>query len=243
MVVIRSALFMIGLVVWTVFAGIICLPALLMPRGVIWAMSSIWARVVMWMLRVIVGLRYRTRGEIRPDADAQYIYAMKHQSAWETIVFQLIGPPFAGVLKAELKQIPFYGWYLMRAGMVPVQRSARGSALKEMLRIAKAVVASGRHLLIMPEGTRVAPGRTGRYHPGVYALYKYLQLPVLPVAHNAGLFWGRNSFIKKAGTVTMEFLEPIPPGLEKAAFMETLENRIETAAQRLFEQGQAELQQ
>jgi len=243
MVVIRSTLFMIGLVLWTVLAGIVCLPALLMPRGVIWAVSSLWARVVLWMLRVTVGLRYGTRGEIRPDAKAQYIYAMKHQSAWETIAFQLIGPPFAGVLKAELKQIPIYGWYLMRAGMVPIQRSARGSALKEMLRIAKAMVESGRHLLIMPEGTRVAPGRRGRYHPGVYALYKYLQLPVMPVAHNAGLFWGRNSFVKKAGTVTMEFLEPIPPGLEKAAFMETLENRIETAAQRLFEQGQAELQQ
>lgn len=243
MVVIRSALFVIFLVLWTVIAGIVCLPTLLFPPGVAWACCRVWARVVLWVLRLVVGLRHQIRGEVLPDAGAQYIYAMKHQSAWETIAFIVICPPFSPVLKAELKRIPIYGWYLMRVGTVPIQRAARGSALKEMLRIAKTLVDAGRHLLIMPEGTRVAPGRTGRYHPGVYALYKYLGLPVMPVAHNAGLFWGRNSFLKKPGTITMEFLEPIPPGLEKTDFMERLENRIEPAAQRLYEEGQAALPQ
>jgi 1-acyl-sn-glycerol-3-phosphate acyltransferase len=109
-----------------------------------------------------------------------------------------------------------------------------------MLRSARTQVDSGRHLLIMPEGTRMPPGRTGRYHPGVYALYKYLGMPVVPVAHNAGLFWPRSAFLKRPGTITIEFLEPIAPGQDREAFMAMLEDRIETAARRLYDEGRAD---
>lgn len=239
MVLIRSCLFSLCLVIWTLVTGILFLPALLLPRHLVYRLGRFWSAGVIKMLRVIVGLRHKVVGQILPDPETKYIYALKHQSAWETIAFVIIAPPFAGVLKRELKRIPIYGWYLARTGMVPIRRSAKGSALKKMLAAARTLIAEGRHLMIMPEGTRVAAGQTGVYHPGVYALYKYLEMPVLPVAHNAGLFWGRNSFIKKPGLITLEFLEPIPPGLDKKTFLATLQNRIENSAGRLHNEGLA----
>jgi 1-acyl-sn-glycerol-3-phosphate acyltransferase len=117
--------------------------------------------------------------------------------------------------------------------MVPIDRSAGGAAIREMLRRAKDETARGRSIMIMPEGTRLPPGRTGRYHPGVAALYTVLGLTVVPVALNSGLFWGRRSLIIRPGTVTMEFLAPIAPGLERKEFMTALQERIETASERL----------
>ena len=239
----RSALFALGLSLSILAAGIACLPLLAAPRRAVYALATVWARVVLWLLRTTAGVRHRVVGTVLPDPDARYIYALKHQSAWETIAFLAIAPAFAAVLKEELKRIPIYGWFLDRAGMVPIRRAARGAALKHMLRAARVLVDAGRHLMIMPEGTRMPPGRTGRYHPGVYALYKYLDMPVVPVAHNAGLFWPRRGFLKRPGTVTIEFLEPIAPGLGKDSFMATLEERIETAAQRLYEAGLSEVRQ
>lgn len=216
-------------------SGLVLLPCLLLPRRRVFALSRTWARGVLWLLRMTVGITHQVRGVVVPEKGQRYIYALKHQSAWETIAFLVIGPPFAGVLKRELIYLPIYGWFLVRAGMVPIRRSSRGSALKSMLKAARSLVAEGRHLMIMPEGTRVPPGTTGTYHPGVYALYKYLEIPVLPVAHNAGLFWARNSFIKRPGVVTMSFLEPIPAGLGKPEFMALLESRIEDEARILLE--------
>ena len=240
MIPVRSAVFAVGLWLVTLAAGLACLPLLAAPRRATFAMAVVWSRAVLWLLRVAAGIRHRVVGCVLPDRDTRYIFALKHQSAWETIAFLAIAPPFAAVLKEELRRIPVYGWFLGRAGMVPIRRSARGAALKRMLRSARAQVDSGRHLLIMPEGTRMPPGRTGRYLPGVYALYKYLGLPVVPVAHNAGLFWPRNGFLKRPGTIAIEFLEPIRPGLDRDAFMATLEDRIESAARRLYEAGMAE---
>lgn len=240
MILIRSAAFSIGLWLVTLGAGLVCLPLLAAPRQAMFAAATGWARAVLWLLRVAAGVRHRVVGSVLPDRRTRYIFAVKHQSAWETIAFLVIAPAFAAVLKEELKRIPVYGWFLDRAGMVPIRRAARGAALKRMLRSARNMVDSGRHLLIMPEGTRMPPGRTGRYHPGVYALYKYLGMPVVPVAHNAGLFWPRNAFLKRPGTITIEFLEPIAPGQDRKTFMAMLEDRIETAAQRLYEEGRAE---
>ena len=233
----RPALFALGLGLVTLAAGLAFLLLFAAPRQAMFVIATVWARAVLWLLRVAVGIRHRVVGCVLPDPDARYIFAVKHQSAWETVAFLAIAPPFAAVLKEELKRIPVYGWCLERAGMVPIRRSARGAALKEMLRSARRQVDSGRHLLIMPEGTRMPPGRTGRYHPGIYALYKYLDMPVVPVAHNAGLFWPRNGFPKRAGTITIEFLEPIEPGRDRESFMAMLEDRIESAAQRLYTAG------
>jgi 1-acyl-sn-glycerol-3-phosphate acyltransferase len=105
--------------------------------------------------------------------------------------------------------------------------------MRTMLKVAREHVDHGRSIAIMPEGTRIAPGRKGRYHTGVAALYRHLDLPVVPVALNSGLFWGRRAFVKRPGVITLEFLDPIRPGLDRQAFMALLEERIETASERL----------
>ncbi len=239
MVVVRSTLFMTGLVLWTIFLGLGAPFTLPFPKRVAYRYSQTWAQGVIWMLRVIVGLDYQVRGRERlPGAPA--IYALKHQSAWETIALMGIVPNFAVVLKRELLRIPIYGWYLLKVGMVPIDRGARGAAMRAMLKAARDHVAAGRSIVIMPEGTRIAPGRTGRYHPGVAALYRHLDLPVVPVALNSGLFWGRRAFVKRPGTITLEFLDPIRPGLDREAFMALLEERIETASERLRQEALGE---
>lgn len=223
---------MSGLVVWTVLLGLGAPFTLPFPRRVAYGYSKLWAGGVIWMLKAIVGLGYQVRGRERLPGPP-VIYAMKHQSAWETIVFLELVPHFAVVLKRELLRIPIYGWYLLKVGMVPIDRAARGAAMRTMLKAASGYVANGRSIVIMPEGTRMAPGRKGRYNPGVAALYRHLDLPVVPVALNSGLFWGRRAFVKRPGTITLEFLEPIRPGLDRQAFMALLEERIETASERL----------
>ena len=237
MTIVRSAIFTTCLWIWTLSAGLVLLPFLLAPRSVVYNLGFIWSVVALWLLRITVGINHTVSGVIQPDPSRQYIYALKHQSTWETIFFVAAGPRCAAVLKQQLRYIPIYGWYLGRIGMVPIERSAGAVALKRMLSAARRYVSVGRHLLIMPEGTRMPSGRTGRYHPGVFALYKYLDLSVIPVAHNSGLFWGRGRFVKTSGTIRVEFLEPIDPGLDKEAFMALLQDRIESAAAVLHEKG------
>jgi 1-acyl-sn-glycerol-3-phosphate acyltransferase len=219
-------------VVFTLAISLAAVPTLLLHRDVTYRWCVAWARVMLWLMRVVCRLDLRVQGRAHM-AKGPAIYALKHQSAWETIAFLAIAPPVAGVLKRELLAIPVYGWYMRRLGMVPIDRKAGGSAIRDMLRRAKSETGGGRSIMIMPEGTRLPPGRAGRYHPGVAALYSVLGLPVVPVALNSGLFWGRRSLLLRPGTVTLEFQEPIAPGMARKQFMALLQERIETASERL----------
>lgn len=232
MAVLRSIVFWIAATLVTLAvatAGLVTLP---LDRDVTYRWCAGWARALLWLMRVVCGLDCRVIGRDAIPA-GPVIFALKHQSAWETIAFPALAPPISGVLKRELLVIPVYGWYMRRLGMVPIDRSAGGGAIRELLRRAKNETNRGRSIMIMPEGTRLPPGRSGRYHPGVAALYAHLGLTVVPVALNSGLFWGRRSLLLRPGTVTMEFLPAIPAGLERKAFMATLQERIETASERL----------
>lgn len=232
----RSLLFNLGFYLWTTLVVIFGFPALLFSYRAVYGLGRMWVAVILWFLRVTVGLRHRAIGlENRPKGPA--IYAVKHQSAWDTLVFALYLHYPAYVLKRELLYLPLFGFLLLGAGMIPVDRRGRASALKRMLAVARRRREEGRDLLIFPEGTRVAPGQHRPYQPGVAALYGHLDLPVVPVALNSGLFWGRRSFVKKPGTITLEFLPAIPPGLARKAFMAELENRLEGACQRLAKGG------
>lgn len=232
MVFLRSSAFWVVAIAFTLAISIAALPTFLLHRDVTYRWCRFWAGAMLWLMRAICGLDYRVLGrEALPPGPV--IFALKHQSAWETIAFVAIGPPISGVVKRELLVIPIYGWYLERLGMVPIDRKAAGAAIREMLRRAQQETAQGRSIMIMPEGTRLPPGRTGRYHPGVAALYTVLDLPAVPVALNSGLFWGRRSLMLRPGTVTLQFLEPIAPGLDRREFMKVLQNRIETASERL----------
>jgi 1-acyl-sn-glycerol-3-phosphate acyltransferase len=229
----RSALFNVLAGLWTLLLMVVIVPAgPFMSPGGMRRYARFWMRGVQAMLRAIVGLRYEVRGLDRLP-DRPVIIASKHQSAWETVFFHLVRVDTVIGLKHELTRIPLFGWYLMIAHNIRIDRGGAARALRSLIDGAKAAVAEGCSILIFPEGTRRKPGDAPDYKPGVAALYRELGVPVVPVALNSGLFWGRQSFLKRPGTITVEFLEPIEPGMERKAFMELLERRIETATGRL----------
>jgi 1-acyl-sn-glycerol-3-phosphate acyltransferase len=235
----RSLAFLAALAFWTLVIGVAGLATLPRPAAVTYRYAVFWARGALWLLARTCGLRHRVVGAERlPPGPA--ILAVKHQSAWETIALLRDAPRWAGVLKRELLMIPIYGWYLRRIGMIPIDRAAGAGAMKALLRAARAAVTGRRWIMIMPEGTRTPPGRAGRYHPGIAALYGALGVPVVPVALNSGLFWGRRSLAKRPGTITLEYLDPIAPGLDRAEFMAVLQERLEAASNRLVEAGIAD---
>ena len=238
MTTLRSLLFNLLFALWTAFIFIVSLPTLVMPLAAAWWMGGLWVRGALLLLRVTVGLGHRVHGAEHRGAGPA-IYAAKHQSAWDTLVFPLLLDKPAYVLKQELIRVPLFGAYLKQCGMIPVDRQGGGSALKQMLRAARAAVVQGRSILIYPEGTRTPPGERRPYQPGVAALYGDLGIPVVPVVLNSGLFWGRRAFHKRPGTITIEFLPPIAPGLPRREFMQELQNRMEGASERLVASGDA----
>jgi 1-acyl-sn-glycerol-3-phosphate acyltransferase len=151
---------------------------------------------------------------------------------WDTLALYLALDEPAIVLKRELLRIPFYGWFLAKAAAIPIDRGAGASALRKMAEAARQVLARGRPILIFPEGTRKKPGTPPDYKPGVAGLYGQLDVDCVPVALNSGVYW--TGFLKRPGTIVLEFLEPIGPGLKRGAFMQLLEDRIETATNRLL---------
>jgi len=207
-------------------------PAIAMERSV-----RAWSHSVRLGLKYLAGLDYEVRGaENIPDRPA--IFASKHQSTWETVAFVWMFPSPIYVLKIELLSIPLWGWYARKCSQVAVDRQGGGAALKQMVRDCRAALKMGRHLIIFPEGTRSAPGEEGSYHPGVAALYSQLDAPVVPVALNSGVFWGRRGFAKKPGKVVVEFLPPIPPGLERKTFMRELIGQVEGTSNRLIAESE-----
>jgi len=230
----RALLFNLLFYGWTLIYGVCAVPFLAAPRPVRYAVSRIWNRQVMALVAHVAGIRYVVKGRM-PESPC--VIAVKHQSAFETLALPLILPDPALIVKRELFWIPIFGWYLARLGMIGIDRSAGPAALRAILHRAQAALGQGRPVVIFPEGTRVAPGTRRAYGPGVAALYAMLNVPVVPVALNSGLFWRRRSFAKTPGTVTIEFLPAIAPGMERHAFLAELQLRIETATERLVAQG------
>ena len=228
----RATLFNTLFYTLTPIVGLLLLPACLGPRSWVCAVRDAWSRSVITLLGLVVGLRWRLTGRERMP-DGPVLIACKHQSAWETIALQLFCRDPAIVLKQELLKLPVIGWYFRRVGMVPIDRSAGAGALKLMVKAAEERVAEGRPVVIFPQGTRVAPGAEQAYHPGVFALYRALNLPVVPIALNSGQFWARESFMKYPGVIDVHILEPIPPGLDRKTFMARLEEVIETETGKL----------
>jgi 1-acyl-sn-glycerol-3-phosphate acyltransferase len=228
----RSFAFNVGWYLGSAVIAIVGAPLLLAPRRWVVGWARLWIVFVLWWLRVTVGITHRVVGrENLPAGPA--IIASKHQSSWETLSFTLLFDDIAIVLKRELLFIPVVGWAMARAGNIAVARGEGSAALRGMLRQAKAAIADGRSIVIFPEGTRVAPGDERPYQIGIAALYRQLGVPAVPVALNSGLFWGRRKWVKRPGTITLEILPPIAPGLSREAFMATLRERIEGATARL----------
>ena len=239
MLVLRSLAFNVLFYVWSTVLQVTCLPTILFsPSAVTWVQRT-WVRGNFALLAFVCDLRYEIRGRDRMPREP-CIIAAKHQSAWDTMIFaKLIRRP-SHILKRELLWVPVFGWYLLRAGGIPIDRKGGAAALKRMIAAARQTISEGRHIVIFPEGTRVAVGERVPYHPGVAALYTQLKVPVVPVALNSGLFWGRRTFLKRSGRIVLEFLEPIPPGLRRREFLEVLQQRIESASTDLVAEASAD---
>lgn len=228
MLAIRSLIFNIAFVLWTslvVLGGLVLLP---LPWRWMHRLGRFWCRGSLFLLRAIVGLTHRIEGSGNLLGEPA-IYASKHQSSWDTLIFALLLPDCAYVLKRELYWIPVFGLLLARSRPLAIDRSGGASALRRLLARAQQAVEEGRAIVIFPEGTRTAPGARRPYQPGIAALYQRLDRPVVPVALNSGQFWGRRQFVKRPGTITIRFLPPIVPGLDRRAFMDRLEDAIEGA--------------
>jgi 1-acyl-sn-glycerol-3-phosphate acyltransferase len=228
----RSLAFNVLFYLATAVAAVLGLPVLAMSRRAGARFGRDWARATLWLAGWCVGLRHEMRGrENLPDGPA--IIAMKHQSAWDTFAAAALFDDPAIVVKRELLAIPFYGWYLGKAGMIGVDRELGAAAMRRMLRAARAAAAEGRSILIFPEGTRTRVGTEAPYHPGVGALARDLQLPLVPVALNSGLYWGRRHFLKRPGRIVVEILPPFAAGDDRRWIAEALRARIEAATARL----------
>lgn len=232
MMFLRSLLFNVLFFGSTTLMALVVWPALFMGRRTITAVRQFWIDWIMWLTRRIAGIRVELRHAERLPAGPALI-ASKHQSAWETLWFNTVLKDPAIVLKKELTEIPIFGAFIDGAGMVPIDRKAGGAAVKRIVGAARPAIEAGRPVLIFPQGTRVAPGDARAYQPGVYALYRALGVPLVPVALNSGLYWSRNAFTKRPGTILVEVLPPIPPGLDRVDFMARLQEDIETASRRL----------
>ena len=232
----RSLAFNIAFVAATVTIGFAGLPLLAAPRRAVMAFGRFWAQAVLALLGCVVGMRGEVRGRANLPAGPCLI-AMKHQSAWDTLMLPPLLRDPAVVIKRELLFVPFYGWYASRAGSIFIDRKGGAAALRRMVAAAKAAAAQGRPVVIFPQGTRTAPGEVQPYQPGVAALYQALSLPLVPAAVNSGLYWGRRSFMKRPGRAIMNFLPPIPPGLPRREAVAEVERRIETATAALEREG------
>lgn len=206
----------------------------LTTRHKAWFVPKFWARSSLWLYEKIAATKSDIKGE-QNLPEGSFILAPKHQSFWDTIAFfpYLDDPVY--ILKRELIRIPFFGWYVLKMRMIPVDRGSRARALKMVVAATKKELARNpRQLIIYPEGTRRAPGEEPAYKYGIVELYSQLGLPVVPVAHVAGLYWPRRKFLRYPGTIRARFLPPIPPGLPKEEFMQQLIAQTEAGCDELL---------
>jgi 1-acyl-sn-glycerol-3-phosphate acyltransferase len=216
----------VQMILWTPFY-------FLAPRRLAWYVPKFWSRTSMWLLEKITGAKSEITG-IENLPAGSYILAPKHQSFWDTISFLPYIPDALYILKRELRWIPFFGWYIIKMRMVPVDRGRRSSALKQAIARTREEMKENRQLIIYPEGTRRPPGAEPSYKWGIVELYSELDLPVVPIVHQAGLFWPRRKFLRYPGVIKARFLPPIPPGLGKEEFLDRLILETETACDEIL---------
>jgi 1-acyl-sn-glycerol-3-phosphate acyltransferase len=232
---IYNVLFYLNLAFWIIVA----LPTFLMPRSALLALARIWSGSSIWLLRIVCNIKVQYRG-VEKIPKGPLIVAAKHQSFWETFaLLQFFDQPLF-ILKRELKWIPLFGWYVIKADMIGVNRRAGGRPLLKMARLASEQVRRGRQLIIFPEGTRRPVDAPPHYKSGVAKIYVDSGVACLPVALNSGLFWPRRTFMRYPGTITVEFLDPLPPGLARDEFLARVSDVIEEATNRLVETARCE---
>lgn len=227
MIYLRSILFnIVGYGILTIGCIFTSIVGVFSPQSTIKIWNYGFIPAFVWAVKYIAGIEIEIRGR-QYMLQEGVIYAGKHQSALETYCLTNFIKKGSMILKKELTYIPIFGWAQHFYGMIPVDRSAGSAAMKQMLRCAKERLQQERPIIIFPEGTRTKPGAEPQYKPGLILLYQNLNVPVVPVALNTGIFWPKKSFLRHPGKVVIEFMEPLPVGLDKHTFMNELQTRIE----------------
>jgi len=209
----------------------------LLPRRLTCACARIWARLVLFGLHWLARLGLEIRGNV---PQGPLIVASKHFTAWETIALMAVLRHPSMVMKRSLVRLPVNGWFSRKLRMLAIDRSGGASAIRVMAADAALVLAEGRPIVIFPEGTRKKLHDPPDYKSGVAALYAQLGVPCVPATHNSGVFWV-GGFLRRPGKIILEFLEPIPPGMPRRAFMALLQQRIETATGKLLAKAEREM--
>jgi 1-acyl-sn-glycerol-3-phosphate acyltransferase len=233
MVFIRSLVFFLLQLVVTPLYALIAILTFPFPPITRYRIISGWALIMLWLLRVLCGIRMEVRGaENIPKSPC--VVLCKHQSAWETIALQKVFPPQVWVLKRELLWLPFFGWGLAMTSPIAIKRSQGKEAIKQLLRQGKQRLEQGFCVVIFPEGTRIPYGQRGKYKIGGALLAASSGTPAVPVAHNAGRLWGRQSFLKYPGVISMSIGAPInPAGLKAEEINRLAEEWIEAEIARM----------
>lgn len=221
----RSKLFDVVLALWTLVLGA-AIPFFILVPNQKWIrrFTRFWSSTVIVLLWVIVGIRYKVAD--RREAKGPYLYVSNHQSPWETIAFNSFFPDVAIVAKKELRRVPIFGWFLAKAPMILIDRTAGREAMAQMISEAKKAVDSGRSVLIYPEGTRLPVYARKPFQYGVAALYAELNVPAVPIVHNSGCFWNDEYTMKYSGEITVKFLPEIPAGLPAKEFLRCIQTQI-----------------
>ncbi|MET0445609.1 MAG: lysophospholipid acyltransferase family protein [Pseudorhodoplanes sp.] len=235
----RSLIYNVLFYALLVFWILVAIPTLVMPPHAFMAVAKAWARSSVTLMRVVCGTKVEYRGLDRIPA-GPLIAASKHQSMWETFaLMQFFDWPLF-IYKKELSYIPFFGWYLKKSKMIGVDRGDGMRALMNMTKRATAEVRHGRQLIIFPEGTRRPVDAPPDYKSGIAQIYTLCGVPCVPVALNSGLFWPRRTFLRYPGTLVVEFLDPLPPGMGRKEFLPALSHSIETATDRIVAEARDE---
>jgi 1-acyl-sn-glycerol-3-phosphate acyltransferase len=231
--VLRSVIFFAAQAALTVVWSVLSLLTFPFPPLVRYKIITTWSRIVVWLAAVLCGVRYRVVGLDNLPAQASIVLA-KHQSAWETLAFEVFLPPQVWVLRKSLLRVPFFGWGLAMMNPIAIDRGAGIQALKQTLEQGRERLRRGFWIVMFPEGTRIPPGERGRYHVGGAWLAIQTGAPVVPIAHNAGYLWGKNAFVKRPGLITVSIGEPIAPhGMKAEELSRRVEDWIENEVARL----------
>ena len=240
MILLRATLFNILFYAYNIIASIIFVPVLFMNRDAAFWLIGSYVGSIAWLERHVLGLHLEVRGRENLPEGGAYIVAAKHQSAFETFKLHVLWRDPAVILKKELIKVPLWGRYLARSEPIAIDRSSGRDAIRQIVEGAAEVKKAGRVLVIFPQGTRVWAWQTTQdkpYRVGVAQVASATGMPLIPMAHNAGMFWPRSGWIKYPGKVVFEFLPPVATDIEPAEILRALELRIETATERLEEEA------
>ena len=236
MILVRSLTFTAAYYLYSTLVALLMIPLFLAPRAWVTHVLRWYGAGTTLLLRLICNIRVEVRGREHLPKGAALI-AAKHQCMFDVFGGFALLPDGCFVTKKELMWIPFLGWYARKAGMIVVDREGHANALRKLVADTRDRFKAARQLVIFAEGTRKAPGATPDYKPGIAALYRDLEMPVIPMALNTGVHWPAHGVLRYPGTIVFEFLPAIPPGLKRGEFMREMETRIEAATNALIADG------